>query len=111
MKKPEFITPSLEDTRRKLSKIENITDIFTKKGIKKLKVGQILIFNKDNDRIELKITKITDDKVMAKRVVTYREDELVVTGKKTIFGKAKRQTLKEYAEGNIPEKEVDKRVQ
>lgn len=61
------------------NKVEEISDIFTPEGVEKLKVGQILIFHKDGKRIDLKITKIANGRVWAKQVVTFREDELVVT--------------------------------
>jgi len=78
-----------------MKKADEITDILTLKGIDKLKEGQILIFNNDNKRIELKITKLDKKKhrAWARPVITYRSDEIVVkTGKK-------RETVREYLEG------------
>lgn len=56
----------------------NITNVFTPSGIAKLEVGQILIFNKDGKKTELKITKIKNGKVFADKIKTYSQDEIVV---------------------------------
>lgn len=55
-----------------------ITDQFMPEGIAKLKVNQILIFNKDGEKTELKITKKNKGRIWAKEVKTYSQDEIVV---------------------------------
>lgn len=72
-----------------------ITDILTPEGIEKLEKGKILIFDKDGQRAELKITKVDkkNQRVWAQKVVTYRTDEIVIsTGRK-------RETISEYIGG------------
>lgn len=87
---------------------EDITDILTPKGIKSLKVGDVLMFKKQDEktgemgRVDLRITRIKGGKVFAKQVLTFTVDEVAITGKKSIFGKRKRRLL--------TEKELDKNI-
>lgn len=79
----------------------DISEIFTKEGIKKLTKGQILRFNDDGKLTELKISKVDkkNGKVYANPVTTFRSDELVITDKKAnIFGRRKRRSILEEAE-------------
>ncbi len=59
-----------------MRKVEEITDIFTPEGIKKLKKDQILIFQGDK-KTELKITKISKGRVWAREVTTYTPEEVL----------------------------------
>lgn len=65
-----------------MNKTEEITDIFTPEGIKKLKKGQILVFNNEGVKTELKITRIAKGRVWAKEVTTYSPDDVVITERK-----------------------------
>lgn len=76
----------------KIQTNEDITDIFTPEGIKKLKKGQILFFDDGAKKTQLKITKIANNRVFAKKVITYGIDEVTIgTGKN-------RKTIEEYYE-------------
>jgi hypothetical protein len=79
-----------------------ISDIFTPEGIEKIKVGQILVFDNDKGKTELKITKIDrkNKKVYAKETITFSPNEVSVLGKRNFWGKRKVETLEE----NINEK-------
>ncbi|MDP4225048.1 MAG: hypothetical protein Q8910_01565 [Bacteroidota bacterium] len=80
----------------KLGKSEEITDILTPKGIEELKVGQILRFQKDGQTIELKITKKAKGRLWAAPTMTFGPTDLVVTHKKNIFGRRRRETIEEF---------------
>ena len=83
---------------------EEITDILTEEGIKKLKVGDVLMFRKYDEqakaegRIDLRITRIKkkEGRVWAIQVLTFESDEIAVTGKKNLWGRSKRKTIKEH---------------
>lgn len=60
---------------------EDITDVLTVKGKKKLKVGQVLIFNYEGSPIHLKIMRKYKGKVWAKHVYLYKESEVNITDK------------------------------
>ena len=83
-------------------KSENISDIFTQEGIAKLSKGQILTFDNEGRRIQLKITRIDrkNGKIWAKRCTTYNAAEIVVTDEAgNIHGKRGRVTIAEHLLG------------
>lgn len=55
---------------------EEISDVLTHSGIRKLKVGQVLLFDNDGIPIHLKIMRKTSGKVWAKHTHLYTEDEM-----------------------------------
>lgn len=56
---------------------ESIEDVLSSKGIKKLKPGQVLIFDFEGSPIHLKIMrKASNGKVWAKRVHLYTDEEV-----------------------------------
>ena len=59
-----------------MSRWESIEDILTPRGIKRLKIGQILLFEFEGSPIHLKIMKKTNGRVWAKRVRLYTEEEV-----------------------------------
>lgn len=58
-----------------------ITNEFTEDGIANLKVGQFLGFKKDNERIDLKITKIAKGRIWAKVTTTFDTNDVAVLSK------------------------------
>lgn len=52
-----------------------ITDDLTPEGIEKLKKDQILMFRKNGQRLDLKITRIKGGRVWAKRIKTYAKND------------------------------------
>jgi len=56
----------------------NITDILTPQGIEKLKVGQVLMFDFEGSRNELKIMRKTESSVWAKRISTVLPEQVMV---------------------------------
>lgn len=62
---------------------ERIDDILTPGGIAKLQIGQVLMFNFEGSRNDLKVMKITKTgAVWAKRITTYDPDDVTVDGEK-----------------------------
>lgn len=57
-------------------KWEQIDDILTSAGAKKLKVGQVLLFDNEGISIHLKIMRKYKGKVWAKHTHLYTEDEM-----------------------------------
>jgi hypothetical protein len=59
-------------------KSEEISDVLTKEGIQKLKVGQILMFKFEGSRNEYQITRLNrkSGKCWVKPVRTYHPDEV-----------------------------------
>lgn len=55
---------------------EDITDVLTKDGAAKLKIGQVLMFNNEGIPIHLKIMRKFKGKVWAKHTHLYTEAEL-----------------------------------
>lgn len=54
-----------------------ITSELTKKGIRELKVGQVLMFDNNTEfGLQLKITRKTKDRVWAKEVYLYKPEEV-----------------------------------
>lgn len=68
---------------------QDISDIVTMEGIKKLKKGQILRFDYEGSVNELKITYINkkEGKVLAKETQTYTENEVSVVDKRSARNK------------------------
>ena len=71
---------------------EDISDVFTKEGIQKLKKNQLLRFNFEGSLIEFIITHINkkSGKVRAKRTTTYDQTQVAVEdtlGNKTAFNR------------------------
>lgn len=62
------------------TKSQDISDVLTHEGIDKLKAGQILIFDYEGTRNELKITKINkkSHKAWAIPVKTYKQDDVEI---------------------------------
>jgi hypothetical protein len=60
---------------------EEITDVLTPEGVARLQVGQVLMFDYEGSRNDMKITKIKNGRVWAKRIKTYHPDEVLVNGK------------------------------
>lgn len=72
-----------------MNNAKEISDIFTPEGAAKLQTGQILIFDKDGRKIELKITKILKKnkrkpRVWAREVTTYAPEEIAINDKTII---------------------------
>ena len=61
-----------------MNKTLNISDIFTKEGIQKLKKGQLLRFNHEGSYTELLITYVNKKggKVYAKETKTFTPEEI-----------------------------------
>jgi hypothetical protein len=59
--------------------VEEITDVLNPNCIADLKVGQILMFVKDGERVDVKITKILKrtKRVWGKEITTYAKDDIV----------------------------------
>ena len=55
-----------------------ITDVLSKKGINRLKTGQILMFKNDKKRTDIKITKLDkkNKRAWGKEVKTYAPKEI-----------------------------------
>lgn len=68
------------------SRSQDISDIFTKEGIQKLKKGQILRFNYEGSINELRITYINKKTgtVRAIETKTYHQSEIRVKDKKDV---------------------------
>lgn len=66
-----------------MNKQEEITDILTPQGIKKILVGQVLIFKDKNKRIDLKITEKIKNRVWAQKIKTYSVGELAIAEKES----------------------------
>lgn len=68
-----------------MNKSQEISDVLTPEGIDKLKAGQILIFNYEGTRNELKITKINkkSHRAWAIPIKTYTQDQVGVFGPKS----------------------------
>lgn len=66
-------------------KSEEISDVLTHEGIKKLKQGQILVFNFEGSRNEYKITKLNkkSGRCWVVPVTTYAENEVHVEDKRS----------------------------
>lgn len=85
----------------KETKTQEITDILTDEGIEKIKVGNILRFKvidtegKKEKMVELKITKKAKRRVWARETVTFDVDDIAITGKKNLWGRRKRKTVRE----------------
>jgi len=76
---------------------EDISDIFTPEGIARIKKDQVLMFEYEGERVELKITKVNkkSGKVFAKRVTTYHPDEVEV------MGRGSSEAFNDYIEGKL----------
>jgi hypothetical protein len=76
---------------------EDISDIFTPEGIQRIKKDQVLMFEYEGERVELKITKVNkkSGKVFAKRIKTYHPDEVEVTSKGST------EAFNDYVEGKL----------
>ncbi len=62
---------------------ERIDDVLTTKGINRLRVGQVLMFNYEGSRNDLLIMKITKSyHVWAKRITTHDPSQVLVDGVK-----------------------------
>lgn len=59
----------------------DISDELTPKGHTALRVGQVLMFDFEGSRLELKIMRKHNKKVWAKQITTHHPDEVVVTQK------------------------------
>lgn len=61
-----------------MSKQEDLSEIFTKEGIQKLKKGQLLRFNYEGSLTEFVITRLNKKSgiVIGKEVTTYHPDEV-----------------------------------
>jgi hypothetical protein len=59
----------------------DISDILTPEGAKRLKVGQVMMFDFEGSRNDLKIMRKHNKKVWAKQIVTHHPDEVIVTQK------------------------------
>ena len=64
-----------------MAKWHDITDILTPKGIKNLKVGQVLLFEFEGSETQIKIMRKQKGKVWAKEVYLYKEDEVFIKDK------------------------------
>jgi hypothetical protein len=64
-----------------MAKWHDITDILTKKGIDKLKVGQVLMFEFEGSETQIKVMRKANGKVWGKEVYLYKEDEIFVKDK------------------------------
>lgn len=76
----------------------DISDVISDAGYDKVKVGQILTFQKDKERIDLKITKKAKGKIYAKRVITFDPEDINVTSR-GMFGRLKHKKVKDYTGG------------
>ena len=59
-----------------MTKWEEISDVLTKPGAKKLKVGEVLMFDYEGSPVHLKIMRKHNGKVWAKRTHLYTPEEL-----------------------------------
>ena len=59
----------------------DITDDLTPEGIDRLKVGQIMMFDYEGSRIDLKVMLKRDHRVYVKPVKTYSPDQVQVKDK------------------------------
>ena len=62
---------------------EEISDIFTPEGAKKVKVGQVLVFDYEGSKTHLKITKKALGRIWAKHINLLRMDEVSIMDRKT----------------------------
>lgn len=67
-----------------MTRTEDISDLFTKEGIQKLKQGQLLRFNLEGSITELIITSLNkkSGKVLARHATTYDPKDTTITDKK-----------------------------
>lgn len=63
----------------------DITNDLTKKGRRKLKVGQVLIFDFEGSPIHLKIMRKYKGKVWARRNYLYKPSEVQIKDKGKVF--------------------------
>ena len=67
-------------TKTQEPRIEDLSDVFTKAGIQKLKKGQLLRFDYEGSLNEFIITKLNKKSglVLAKPVRTFRSDQVTI---------------------------------
>lgn len=61
-------------------RVEEITDVLTPEGIARLKVGQVLMFDYEGSRNELKISRIKHGRVWARPIQTVLPNQVLVDG-------------------------------
>ena len=68
------------------TKLEDLSDIFTKEGIKKLSKGQLLRFNFENSISEFVITRLNKKSgiVMGREVHTKHPDDVTITSENDV---------------------------
>ena len=64
-----------------MAKWHDLTDMLTKKGIDKLKVGQVLMFEYEGSETQIRIMRKSGGKVWGKEVYLYKEDEIFIKDK------------------------------
>lgn len=77
--------------------IEDLSDVFTKEGVQKLKKGQLLRFDYEGSINEFVITSLNkkSGKVLAKQVFTRHPDDVTIDD---AYGTV--ETFKEFASGD-----------
>lgn len=55
---------------------DNISDVLTEEGEQRLEVGQVLMFDYEGSRIDMKIMRKTKNGVWAKQIKTYDPDDI-----------------------------------
>jgi hypothetical protein len=79
-----------------INKSIEISDVLTEEGIAILKVGQVLMFKKKDNRVDLKITKLDrkHGRAWARVIATFDVEDVNITSR-GMFGRMKHKPVKD----------------